>query len=303
MNQAGREMVGLSQRGVTQPTTLQSCFFAEDVPYIFGEFFQQVFQERNAEVEVRLRHFTTSEPLWLVCRVSSFRDANGNVTALTAIGLDITALKQTEERLRVSEERFRSYFQLGLIGMAITSPSKGILEVNDKICEILGYERSELLHCTWVDFAHPNDVVADVAQFSRVLASEIDAYELEKRWTRKDGGIVDSIISVRSLRHSDGSVNHIVPLLENVTERRRAEANREFLAEVNATFAQLSGRKEIVDVMLHKLLGYLNLSRCAFETTNLRRLSQEIETLSSDLLGLSHRLHPSILEDLGWKSR
>ena len=53
------------------------------------------------------------------------------------------------EATRMSEERFRRYFELGLIGMAITSPAKRYLEVNDKICEIFGYERQELLRMTW----------------------------------------------------------------------------------------------------------------------------------------------------------
>src|SRR5882672_164707 len=44
----------------------------------------------------------------------------------------------------LAEQRFRSYFELGLIGMAITSPTKGCIEVNDEICRILGYERHEL---------------------------------------------------------------------------------------------------------------------------------------------------------------
>src|SRR6202035_2258369 len=48
--------------------------------------------------------------------------------------------KQDDEMLRANEERFRRYFDLGLIGMAMTSPAKRILEVNDELCRILGYE-------------------------------------------------------------------------------------------------------------------------------------------------------------------
>lgn len=56
---------------------------------------------------------------------------------------------KTEAPLHENEERFRHYFELGLIGMAITSPTKGCLEVNDRIFEILGYERSEGLASRW----------------------------------------------------------------------------------------------------------------------------------------------------------
>jgi PAS domain-containing protein len=82
---------------------------------------------------------------------------------------DITHRKRAEEALRKSEERFRRYFELGLVGRAITSPAKRCLEVNDQLCAILGYGRDELLRMTWAEMTHPDDLAADVAQFNRVL--------------------------------------------------------------------------------------------------------------------------------------
>ncbi|HKH20330.1 MAG TPA: PAS domain S-box protein, partial [Gammaproteobacteria bacterium] len=140
-----------------------------------------------------------------------------------ALRSEITDHKRIEERLRKSEKRFRSYFELGLIGMAITSPTRGILEVNDVICEILGYERSELIQMTWAEIAHPDDLAAEAAQFSRVMAGEIDGYSMDKRWIRKDGKVIYSTISVKCLRRADGSVDYFVALLQGITERKHAE--------------------------------------------------------------------------------
>ena len=70
-----------------------------------------------------------------------------------------------------------SYFELGLISMAITSPTKGILEVNDQFCAILGYERSELLQKTWAQMTHPDDLAVDLAKFNQVMDGEIDRWE------------------------------------------------------------------------------------------------------------------------------
>ena len=107
--------------------------------------------------------------------------------------------------------------------MAITSPTKGCLEVNDEICRILGYTREELLRKTWAEMTHPDDLAADVAQFDRVMAKEIDGYTMDKRWIRKDGRVIDSTISVKCLRRDDGSVDYFVALLLDVTQRKRAE--------------------------------------------------------------------------------
>jgi PAS domain S-box-containing protein len=131
--------------------------------------------------------------------------------------------RKPDEILRANEERFRRYFDLGLIGMAMTSPAKGIIEVNDEICRILGYERSELLQKSWAEMTHPDDLEADVAQFNRVLSGEIEGYTLDKRWICKNGRIIDSIMAAKCMRQADGSVDYLVGLLLDVTERKRAE--------------------------------------------------------------------------------
>jgi PAS domain S-box-containing protein len=139
-----------------------------------------------------------------------------------------TAAVAAHERVsRDNEARFRSYFELGLIGMAITSPDKGVLEVNDELCNILGYERAELLRMTWGDLTEPEDLAADTAQFNRVLAGEIDGYSLDKQIVRKDGQIILATISVKCVRRADGSVNYFVALLQDITERKRAEERLE----------------------------------------------------------------------------
>ena len=149
---------------------------------------------------------------------------------------EIAERKQAEEALRESEERFRSYFELGLIGMATTSPAKGLLEVNEEFCRILGYERSELLRMSWTEFTHPEDLAADVANFDRVAAGEIDGYSMDKRFIRKDGQVIDATISGKVLRHPDGSIDYFVAFLQDITERKRAE---ETLAEQSVRYKTL----------------------------------------------------------------
>jgi PAS domain S-box-containing protein len=164
--------------------------------------------------------------VWVEITVSLRRDADGRPLYLIGAVEDITERKRAQEELRESEERFRSYFELGLIGMAITSPSKGILEVNEEICKTLGYERDELLRKTWAELTHPGDIAADVAEFNRILVGEIDGYSLDKRFIRKDGRVIYATISLKCLRLADGSVDYFLALVQDITERTQVARRR-----------------------------------------------------------------------------
>jgi PAS domain S-box-containing protein len=154
----------------------------------------------------------------------------------------VTGRNRTQVALRSSEERFRRYFDLGLIGMAITAPSKGCVEVNDELCRMLGYDRAELLRLTWSEITHPDDLPADIANFNRVLAGEIEGYSTDKRWIRKDGRVIDTIMSAKCVRRPDGSVDYFIGLVQEITERKLLHKLQGELAHVArmATLGELA---------------------------------------------------------------
>jgi PAS domain S-box-containing protein len=180
---------------------------------------------------------------------------------------EIIERKRAEGVLRASEEWFRRYFELRLIGMAMTSPTKGILEVNDELCRILGCERSELLQMTWAELTHPDDLAADVAQLNRVMTGEIEDYSLDKGWIRKDGRVIDSIMAAKCMQRADGSVDYSVGSVMDTMERKRAE---EKLAESERRFRQLAEsiphhvwsfrRDDSVGYWNQRLIGYTGLT-------------------------------------------
>ncbi len=145
---------------------------------------------------------------------------------------DITDRKRTEEALRKSEERFRCCFELAQVGMAILSPTRGMLVLNNELCRILGYQRSELLQMTWAALTHPDDLAVEAANFNRVLAGECAGFSMNKRWVRKDGRLVHATLSVNCRRNSDGSVDYFVAFLLDTTGRRAAEAEFDTAREV-----------------------------------------------------------------------
>ena len=138
--------------------------------------------------------------------------------------------QRVEDRTRElakSEECMRMFFERQLVGMAITTPEKGWLQVNDKLCQMLGYSRQELARLTWAELTYPEDLAPDLAQFERLQHGEIDSYTLEKRFVRKDGNLVFTNLSVGCVRRPDRSLDYVLALLEDITQRKRAERKAE----------------------------------------------------------------------------
>lgn len=144
---------------------------------------------------------------------------------------DITERKQSERLLQESIDRFRNCFELPLIGVAITAPDKKWVEVNDTTCTMLGYSRQELMCMTWAEVTHPEDLALDVAYFEQVLSGQIDQYAMDKRYIRKDGKIIYAHFGIGSIRAADGSLEYVVALMQDVTQRKQSEEKFRQLAE------------------------------------------------------------------------
>jgi len=124
---------------------------------------------------------------------------------------------------RASIQRFHAYFDHSIVGLAITSLERGWIEVNDALCQTLGYTRDELTRMTWTELTYPEDLAPDLAQFNRMLAGEISSYAMDKRFIHKDGHLVDTRLAVSHVRKPDGSPDYVVAMVEDISERARAE--------------------------------------------------------------------------------
>lgn len=150
--------------------------------------------------------------------------------AASPSGLDVLEILQRsaafERALRESEQLYRSTFELAGVGVAHISPEGRWLRVNPKLCEITGYSESELLQLTFQDLAHPEDLAADIAQGEQIRAGVLDKYSAERRCVRKDGSHIWVNLTVSGVRDSAGKLKHFISVMEDISERRDAEAAR-----------------------------------------------------------------------------
>jgi diguanylate cyclase (GGDEF)-like protein/PAS domain S-box-containing protein len=149
---------------------------------------------------------------------------------LTQTWRELADRKRMEEALRESHEDFKRYFNMGAVGMAVTTPEKVWIEVNDRLCQIFGYSKDELSKMTWTELTHPDDVDANLELFNQMMAGELDSYQMDKRYIRKDKSVVYTTIFVSCHRGPDGKLRHLLTSVLDITERKR---NDKLLEDVN----------------------------------------------------------------------
>ena len=195
-------------------------------------------------------------------RYSPLMDDKGKITGLTVFVTDISERIQTEKVLKENESRFRSYFELPLIGIAITSLTKGWIDVNSELCNMLGYSKEELSNMTWADITYPEDLKADLESFNRVMAGEINTYSMEKRFIRKNKDVIWTSLSVSCVRKEDGSVDYMVALFRNINKQKETEIQLRKLTQaieqspVTVVITDLNGDIEYVNPKFFNTTGY-----------------------------------------------
>jgi PAS domain S-box-containing protein len=147
----------------------------------------------------------------------------GIVETVLAIAKDDTARKRSEGLFGAREEQLRLAFDNAPVGEAIVGNDRHPLQVNAELCRFLGYAEDELLALTFPDYTHPEDLPAELDLGRRLNVGEIDHFQLEKRYIRKDGKTVWGRLSVRAVTGSDGSILYFVCMVEDITERKQVE--------------------------------------------------------------------------------
>jgi PAS domain S-box-containing protein len=191
--------------------------------------------------------------------ITSLRNPDGVIIRYIAIKQDITERKRAAESLRQSEEQFRAMFDLASVGIAQSDPhTEQWLRVNKKMCEITGYSAGELLQLRVPDITYPEDRQVDQEAFERVVRGEAPDYRMEKRYIRKDGALVWVNVNMTVIRDAAGQPLRTVAAIEDITERRRAQAELENLQRQLVDASREAGMAEIATSVLHNVGNVLN---------------------------------------------
>ena len=163
-------------------------------------------------------------------RVRWFRDsihpiaARGGVAErLRGFMFDVTESRYANDALRESEERFRAIFQEAVVGVALARLDGQILIMNDHCCEVLRRSREEMAGKSLNEITHPDDRTLVQDSKKRLVSGEIPSFSVERRFLGGDGSLIWTRVFVSLVRDGDGRPQYFVVLVEDITERKRAE--------------------------------------------------------------------------------
>jgi PAS domain S-box-containing protein len=123
---------------------------------------------------------------------------------------------------------FESAFLHAAIGMGVSDLGGRWLTVNRSLCELVGYTEAELLERRFQDITHPGDLESDRIRSEQLLAGEVEAIQMEKRYIRKNGSIVPVRVSVSLARERDGTpVRFIAQIQDRTSDEHRRELEHE----------------------------------------------------------------------------
>lgn len=126
--------------------------------------------------------------------------------------------------LAASEQRFRAIFEQAAAGIAHVAKDGRFVRFNQQFCHITGYRPAELERLTFEAITDPQDLALDREQAAQLFSGEIDSYTMEKRYIRKDGGVVWVSLLASSVRAASGAVDYGVAVISDITESVRLRA-------------------------------------------------------------------------------
>lgn len=214
---SGLASLGLSRETLEGKTLVEA--FPTDTVTIAEPRFRDALAARPSTADVPFAGRIFSQRLWPI------RDDSGEVVAGAGVVEDVTDIRVAAQARRESEERFRLSFVHAPIAKALVELDGRLRQVNTAFTRLTQYSEQELLTRSFQDITHPDDLETDLNHLSRLLAGEVDSYDLEKRYITGSGSIVWAHLAVTSVRDPDGRPQYLIAQIQDISDRKAHEAS------------------------------------------------------------------------------
>ncbi len=174
------------------------------------------------------------ETVYFDISYSAIHDEDGIVRGIFCIVNETTDRVRADLALQESEERLRAVVSQSAAGIGQGSLEGEILHVNSRFCEIVGYDEKDLLGMNIADITYVEDMPEHRRLFNR-LAQTGESFDVEKRYVKRDGGLVWVNNTVSALRDERGQIRQVAVVSVDISERKKAQEAERRLASIIAS--------------------------------------------------------------------
>jgi PAS domain S-box-containing protein len=159
---------------------------------------------------------------------------------------------------RIDASPFRSAFEYAAIGMVLADMGGRCLAANRAFCEMVGYTEAELQTLVFARLTYPDDLQENWQLGQQLIRGEVPSFKYEKRYIHKNGHHIWTLLSASLVRDSDGQPLYVISQIQDITERKRAEAaerEQRELAEALRDTAEALSTTNNLDELLDRVLA------------------------------------------------
>ena len=189
-------------------------------------------------------------------------DEAGTVYATAGIFTDITDRKRAEGKLRDSEQLFRSVFENNQVGISFFNIDGHAIFTNRAFQEMLGYSEKELSRLEkWDEIIHPDERVSGAQRYAELVKGNREKDEWEQRFVHRDGRVVVTNARFSVIRDAAGKPQYVTSLTEDITERKRAQEERDRVTQQMQMLLESTGQG-IYGIDLQGKCTFINRATC-----------------------------------------
>ncbi len=236
----------------------EACVLEEDIEPSNQAVQDAINGTKDFDTTFRVK-WPNGEVRWIKAEATVIKNADGTPIKMVGVNEDITELKNTQFQLVQSEESLQGAFGNSSVGMALVALDGKFIQVNQSLCNSLGYTEKELLKLTFQDITHPDDLEIDLSMLYEVIEGKRSTYQIEKRYFGKQGQLVHVFLTVTSVRKINGELSHFISQIVDISSRIKAENKLKGLLQV--TTNQNNSLINFAHIVSHNLRSHAaNLS-------------------------------------------
>lgn len=225
-------ILGYEGEDIVQPSAQlwKARVLPDDRPQVEAALAQAKQQQTIFAEEYRVRHPDNSLH-WVLAQGRFLFDAAGQPYRMLGVLQETTVNKQSELALQASEVRFRAVFEQSAVGMARLTPAGQWLQVNQRLCELLGYKPEEMLGRHFQDFTDPGDFAQDEHYYRQLINGEVESCRFEKRYLHRNGKPVWVMATVSTERYGNEDIISFIAVIEDISDIKAARSELQQRAE------------------------------------------------------------------------